>query len=276
MILRMRPLQIAALTAVALLALSTSAQAAVGNTNPTASCVDGNFFDGLDTRYAATYCASALNYAQYQAMRFSNTDSTGVLENLATDGIFYHAGHAFVSCQTSTYCTAVASALAGTSASSTTADSLLGDPNGVTLQGPGQECSTVCRSVTFVTTPYETEMQKFNLAIFQSCNSAQDGANGFSSLATVASNTGNVGTSIGFRNEVAWITNAPGDNIAGDAFARRFWSDLKNGSSYGAAVVDATSAAGGATYGYSSYVIHHQSGAPYYLSPAQYYIPSGV
>lgn len=123
--------------------------------------------------------------------------------------------------------------------------------------------------------PYETQVQKFNLAVFQSCNSARDGVEGFTSLATVAYNTGKVGTAIGFRNEVSWITNAPGDNLAGDAFARRFWSDLKSGTTYATALVDAAAAGGGSTYGYNSYVLLHHSGAPTSLRPAQYYVPQG-
>jgi hypothetical protein len=241
---------------------------------PTASCVDGNFFDGLDTRYAASYCSSALTAAGYSAAAFSNSDATAVLEKLGTDGIYYHAGHALVECQTATYCTAVASAFAGASSSATLFTGLLGDPNGVQIQGPGTVCTAGggCRSVTFVNYPYETQMQKFNLAVFQSCNSALDGALGYSSLATQAFNLGVVGSAIGFKDEVAWITNAPGDNLAGDAFARRFWSDLQSGRTYSSALVDAVNAGGGATYGYSSYVYLHDAAAPSTLRPAQYFL----
>jgi hypothetical protein len=250
-----------------------SAAAAVGV--PTASCVDGNFFDGLDTRYAATYCRNALTAAGYSATAYTNTDATSVLEQVGTDGIYYHAGHALVDCQTATYCTAVASAFAGASSSATTYTGLLGDPNGVEIEGPGTVCSAGggCRSVDFVNYPYETQMQKFNLAVFQSCNSALDGADGFTSLATEAYDLGVVGTAIGFRDEVSWITNAPGDNLAGDAFARRFWSDLQSGRTYDSALVDAANAGGGSTYGYSSYVYLHDPAAPSTLRPAQYFAP---
>src|SRR5437764_813207 len=111
-------------------------------------------------------------------------------------------------------------------------------------QVPTTVCSPgfPCRQVTLVNHLYETQMAKFNLAVFQSCNSAQDGVFGYDSLATVAYNLGLVGTAIGFRDEVAWITNAPGDNLAGDAFARTFWADLQNGRTYDVALVDATNA----------------------------------
>ena len=242
------------------------------------SCVDGNFFDGLDTRSAATYCKQALDAAGYTGQRFTNTDATGPLPYEAVDAVFAHAGHALVTCETptSTNCTAISSAFAGSSSASTIESGLLGDPTAAYYQGPAQSCTSGggCRDVVLTNYPYNSEMTKFNLALFASCNSARDGVFGLQSLATVAFNTGNVGTAIGFRNEVAWLANKPNANVAGDAFARTFWADLKSGTTYSTALVDAVNAAGGSTYGWSSYVYKHHAGAPTRLRAAQYYVPT--
>ncbi len=241
---------------------------------PTGTCMDANFFDGLDTRYAATYCRNALNATGYSAASLSNTGASAAVQRELTDAVVYHAGHALVA-GIGNSATALSSLMAGSSRTSTTLEGLLGDPNALDVTGPGQVCdgSGHCRAVTVVNYPYETQLQKVNLAVFQSCNSARDGVQGYTSLATVAYNTGLVGTAIGFQNEVSWITNAPGDNLAGDAFARRFWSDLQGGRSYSSALADAALAGGGTTYGYSSYVIKHDPKAPSTLRPAQYFVP---
>src|SRR5437879_5043145 len=42
-------------------------------TAPTGTCIDGDFFDGLDSRFGASYCANALNAAGYEATAYSNT-----------------------------------------------------------------------------------------------------------------------------------------------------------------------------------------------------------
>ncbi|HVV12018.1 hypothetical protein [Amycolatopsis sp.] len=133
----------------------------------------------------------------YAASGFTNTDATPPLSQEGTDAIFYHAWHALVVCATATACTAVSSAFAGSDPNSTTMTGLLGDPSAAQFQGPATVCSAgfPCRQVTLVNYPYESQMAKFNLAVFQSCNSAQDGALGYTSLATVAYNTGLVGTS---------------------------------------------------------------------------------
>jgi hypothetical protein len=241
---------------------------------PTGTCIDGNFFDGLDTRYAATYCRNALNAAGYGAAALSNTGASVALQREPTDAIVYHAGHALVA-GVGNNSTALASVMAGTSGSSTKLEGLLGDPTALDNTGPGAVCdgSGHCRQVTVLNYPYESQLQKVNLAVFQSCNSARDGVLGYTSLATVAYNTGLVGTAIGFKNEVSWVTNAPGDNLAGDAFARRFWGDLQSGSTYSSALVDGANAGGGSTYGYSSYVYLHDPKAPSALRPAKYFVP---
>ena len=243
---------------------------------PGATCADANFFDGLDTRYAATYCYNATSARGWAAQKLTNTEATDALPNLPRDAIFYHAGHALVVGPTSNNVTAVASAFAGPTSTSTTYTGLLGDPQAATLQGPTQVCSSGggCRDVTMVNYPHVTEMTKFNLAVFQSCESARDGAYGYTSLATLASQTALVGTAIGFVTPVAWIRNSPGNNVAGDAFARRFWGDLRNGTDYKTALVAAVNAAGGSTYGYSGYRYLHRAGAPVRLSPPSYYVPA--
>jgi len=259
--------------AAGVLAVFSPSASAVSAAVPTASCVDGNFQDGLDTRYAATYCAATLNAAGYSATALSGTDAAPVLEQESTDGIFYHAGHALV-VGGGNSATAIASVMPGPGAAGTF-QGLLGDPAAADFQGPTQVCdgSGHCRNVTMVNVPYESQMQKFNLAVFQSCNSGRDGVQGYNSLATIAYSLGVVGTSIGFKDEVSWITNAPGDNVAGDAFARRFWSDAKAGTDYLTALIDGVNAAGGSTYGYSSYVYLHDPSAPNHLRPAQYFLP---
>ena len=269
------------LTATALFALALSLGAAevappahaTAPPAPTASCVDGNFFDGLDTRYSAAYCRDALNAAGYSATAYGNTQANDVAARLGSDGVFAHAGHALV-VGSGNYSTAIASAFAGPTATTALSTGLLGDPTAADFQGPAQVCNAggSCRSVKLVNIPYESEMQKFNLAIFQSCNSARDGVQGYTSLMTVAADTGKVGTAVGFVDEVAWITNAPGDNLAGDGFARRFWGDLRSGRTYGSALVDAANV-GGSQYGYLSYRMRHASNAPTALRPASYYVP---
>jgi len=243
-------------------------------TLPEVVCADGNFFDGLDTRWAATYCYNNSVSAGWQAVKeLRNTQATPALETEVRDAGFAHAGHAIVT-GNGNNATALASAFPGATASDTTMTSLLGAPGAADLQGPAQVCNAggSCRNVNLVTYPYNTEMQKFDFAIFMSCNSGHDGVNGFNSLMTTAFNTGKVGTTIGFYNEVSWITNAPGDNLAGDAFARKFWNDLGGGTTWATALVDGANAAGG--YGWSSYRIDHNSAAPNRLTTANsYYIP---
>jgi hypothetical protein len=245
-------------------------------TIPEVTCADGNFFDGLDTRSAASYCASASSASGWGAVQqLTNTQAAPALETEARDGGFAHAGHAIVT-GSGNNATALASLFPGAAASGTTVTSLLGALGAADLQGPGQICNNTggnCRDVTFVTAPYNSEMQKFDFAIFMSCNSAHDGVGGFNSLATVAYSTGHVGTAIGFYNEVSWIANAPGDNVAGDAFARKFWGDLRSGTTWATALADGANAGGGSTYGWSTYREDHQSNAQNHLSPSGYYVP---
>jgi hypothetical protein len=202
----------------------------------------------------------------------TNTDADPAVQSEPRDAIFAHAGHAIVT-GSGNNATAMSSLFAGSSATQTTLTDLAGDPQANTLQGPVRICSSSCRDVTLKTYPYNTQMQKFNLALFMSCNSGHDGVNGYQSLSTVAFNTGQVGTSIGFYNEVSWITNAPGDNLAGDAFARKLWSDLQAGKTYATALVDAANAGGGSTYGWNSYRESHASNAPNTITPPQTYVP---
>jgi hypothetical protein len=242
---------------------------------PTAVCSDGNYFDGLDTRYGASYCADALNAAGYDTAALSNTNAQPVLQSEGTDAVFYHAGHSYVAGSGNT-ATAISFLYAGAGPEDTM-EGLLGDPTAFArnnpIEGPTYLCANgVCRSVTFLTAPYVTEMQKFQLALFQSCNSAQDGVQNYDSPAFMAYYYGNVGTVIGFHDEVYW-DNVPGDNATGDGFAHRFWSDAKAGSDYLTSLVDAANAGGGSQYGYGSYVYLHQTGAPTTLRPASYYVP---
>ena len=99
---------------------------------PTATCVDGNFHDGLDTRYAATYCTSALTAAGYAATARTQTDATPVLQQEATDAVFYHAGHALV-VGDGNNATAIASVMPGAGTGGTF-QGLLGDPAAATTK----------------------------------------------------------------------------------------------------------------------------------------------
>ena len=82
-----------ALVSVAVAAIQNPAWAAVVST---AVCSDGRWIDGLDSRYAANYCATALTAAGYAAVAESNTSAEPVLASQATDAIFYHAGHSLI------------------------------------------------------------------------------------------------------------------------------------------------------------------------------------
>ncbi|MFL6240640.1 MAG: hypothetical protein ACJ735_14235 [Actinomycetes bacterium] len=269
--MRRRPLRAAAAIALLSCVVSASLSASASAANPVVSgtCVDGNYFDGLNSEYAASYCKSALAAAGYHAYLRRNAPASNVLADQPTDAIFYHSGHALVAGPGPT---AVASLMAPNGPSAKTWSGLLGTPTGAYIQGPVTICndSKHCSNVVLTLYPYETQMQKFKLALFQSCNSAQESSL-YPSLVTVAFRAGNVGTAIGFRDAVAYIINAPGDNIAGDAFARRFWYDANRGHTFATSVVDASNAAGGRTYGYSSYVIKHHPKAGTTLRPAGYY-----
>ena len=240
---------------------------------PTAVCSDGRWFDGLDSRYAASYCATALTAAGYAAVARSNTSAEPVLASEATDAVFYHAGHSLV-VHDGTRATALSLLYAGEGAGGTT-QGLLGDPWGAYAYKPGPMslCANgVCENITLLQLPYASAMANSTLALFQSCNTAEDGVLGYTSPATIAFRDAMVGTVIGFRDEV-FFQLAPGTNLTGDAFARRFWSNTQSGKDYLTSLVDAVNASGGSQYGYTSYVYLHHDGAPTRLRPATYYVP---
>lgn len=260
-----------ALCASAALAVPPSAALAAAPGAPTGSCADANYYDGLDVRSAATYCASALTAAGFAPTRFTNNDGTGPVAQLPTDGVFAHAGHSISYASPAGREVGIGSVFVGTDRNTIT--SLTAEAQGVAYaQGPGQICSDSggCRAVTFRSLPYGDAMPKFGLAVFQSCFSAAASVDGYKSLAD-ASYARRVGTSIGFTGLVYWLSNQPNANVAGDAWARRFWSDTKAGLSYGTALVNASNAAGGATYGHHRYRILRNANAPAGLRPAAYY-----
>jgi hypothetical protein len=78
------------------------------------------------------------------------------------------------------------------------------------------------------------------------------------------------GSVIGFVNDISFPTNVDESNTYGDQWANTFWSDLGNGATYAAAVVDAANAVGN-QYGFNSWVLEQYSNAPTSLYPAQYY-----
>lgn len=237
---------------------------------PTGSCVDANYGDGLDTRSAAAYCVNTLAAAGYNARALTNTDATQALETVGTDAVFYHAGHSLV-VGAEPNVSAISSVFPASAGYGLTG--LLGDITAADFQGPARVCTANgdCRDVVLVNYPYESLMTQVNLALFQNCNSAGDPAFGYTSLAPYAYENYGTGTSIGFHDEVSWITNSPNIGIAGDAFARRFWADLGNGMTYSTALVDAVNAGGGTTYGYGSYRMYQRPDAPKSLYPAQYW-----
>ena len=246
---------------------------------PNATCVDGNYQDGVDSRYGATYCASAVNRAGYGAQVYSNEAALGAVEQEAKNAIFGHTGHALVVCsdRAGNNCTAAASLFAPTGDGKIS--SLVGDPQYLTLQGNvdlcsngvliGQALDKGCRTYNITQYPYEQTMERFNLALFQSCDSAHDGVGGYSSLVTEATK---VGTAIGFLKAI-YAVGGPGSNLGSDAFSRRFWSDTANGASYRTATVNAVNAAGGTRYNFAYYVIKQAANAQTGLYPASFNTP---
>lgn len=250
------------LVCASLLAVPAARPAAAADATVTATCVDGNHWDGVDTRSAAKYCSDALNALGFTAQKLTNTDATSVVQRIPTDRVFAHAGHAYVTCESGsdTICTAVASAMAGSSPTSTAVTALLGDASGATYQGPITVCNNYgCHDAVLAMTPYNTEMTGFELAVFASCNSGRNGAYGYASLVKSATDAG-VDNVIGFKQKIYWIADTPNANLAGDAFLRTFWKDLRSGATYDAALADAATAAGG--YGFNSYVHNREAGTP--------------
>lgn len=245
-----------------------------------AVCADGTYYDGVDTRPSAAECMTALMDAGYAPVQFTNRDAEEAVGRVETTAIFYHAGHALVTCSdpAATNCTAMASIFAPSSPpTGSPADrltTLLGDPQGAQAQGPAKICPDdgrevtlttglgSCRSVLLTQYPYETAFTRVNLAVFDSCESAHDGVNGFTSLATEAFDNF-AGTAIGWRKTIA----------GRDEFSRRFFSDLDDGgATYSNALIDAANNAGPGTLNYTSYVYKHRGGAPTTLRPATYYV----
>ncbi|MDQ1683909.1 MAG: hypothetical protein QOC82_646 [Frankiaceae bacterium] len=245
-----------------------------------AICADGTYYDGVDTRPSASECMTALSDAGYAPIAFSNRDAEEAAGRVETTAIFYHAGHALVTCSdpAATNCTAMASVFAPsappTGSPTDRLTTLLGDLQGAELQGTAKICPAdgqeitldtglgTCRSVVLTQYPYETAFTRINLAVFDSCESAHDGVNGFTSLATEAFDNF-AGTAIGWRKAIA----------GRDEFSRRFFSDLDDGqATYYNALVDAANNAGPATRNYTSYVYKHRSGAPTTLRPASFYV----
>ena len=236
-----------------------------------ATCMDFGYSDGLDTRYTATRCGEAVGAAGYPRQVLHNRTAADALLNGATDAIFFFAGHSLVSrpkVGTGGY---GALGLYLETPDAATDDVLLGDSAAAPyVSGPSTVCNesgSSCRSTTLVPYAFSDHMEKYNLVVLQTCNSAH-AALPFTQM-TLRSYASGAGTTIGFSGAVSFAT-APDTNLYGDAWARRFWSDAAAGYSYRTAVANATAAVGYG-YGYQTYVINQQITAPTGLRPAKYF-----
>jgi hypothetical protein len=245
------------------------------------SCYDFLFYDGLDSRYAANHCAGALNAAGYAGTAYHNVAATTALANAQSDAVFFHAGHSLDffenNCQPT--CTGAHTGVAMAFESpdqNGNLDALASDP--ITAADLTNAFVQVCSEGggcknQLVMTAYpwgdDPALIKDNLIVLESCATAQD-TTSFTSLARTAYDSG-AGTVVGFVDDVSFSVNADESNLYGDAWANTFWSDAQSGVAYTTSVVDASNAVGN-QYGYGSYVILINPGAPSSLYPAQYFL----
>lgn len=241
-------------------------------TVPTGTCVDFLYFDGLDTRHTAAQCASALNQAGYSAAAFDDQSAQNEVERMATDSVFFHAGHS-LDYYDPTGHTAVA-LLHESPQGGSTFDGLLGDPTASQVaEGPMTICNdqNQCQNVNMVAYPWADTPQlfKFNLVVMESCATTAT-MDAFISEGETAFDAG-AGTVLGFSQDIAFPVNVDDSNQYGDAWANRFWSDAGAGETYTAAAIDAANAAGNAN-GYQSWQLLVNPGAPTSLYPAGYFV----
>jgi hypothetical protein len=238
------------------------------------SCYDALYFDGLTSRYAANHCASALNQAGYAGTAYHNTSAQTALQNSLADSVFFHAGHSLDFFDSSGH--SGVGLMYEAPDQNGDLDALASDPIaaadmtgalvGVCSEGGGCRSQNVFVGYPWADTP---QIFKANLVVLEACATAQDTAS-WVSLATTAFDAG-AGTTVGFVQDISFSVNQDESNLYGDGWANRFWSDAAAGESYAASVVDASNSVGNA-YGYGSYVILQNPGAPTSLYPAQYFL----
>jgi hypothetical protein len=238
------------------------------------SCYDAKYWDGLTSRYEATDCSAALGSAGYTARTYHNTSALTGFLNYPDDAVFYFSGHSL-----NRYATP------GSSSGPHSAIGLLfeeGGPSGDLdllalhiAELPQTGSYTVCNSSGVCHTQKglkayfwgtEPNTYRVNLAVLQACATASNATG--SSLAG-ALNYWGAGTSIGFVEDTLESLNVDNSRQYGNAWAYRFWSDLRAGATYSTALINAANSVGG-QYGYGSWVQFHRAGAPVSLYPAQY------
>jgi hypothetical protein len=263
----------------------TGANAALPSEVPAyGSCYDALYYDGLDSRYSANHCASALSAAGYTPRPYDNTSAQTAAINSETDAVFFMAGHSMDlydnGCVPSCSGAHTAAALLYESPNSGgPLDGLAGDAftsaywldstGPTTICGEGGGCHSQTGFVAYPWGDGNPQTFKLNLAVLEACATAQETATYTSSMADYVHDywAGNV---IGFVDDISFPTNVDESNQYGDAWANTFWSDLGSGATYAAAVVDAANAVGN-QYGFNSWVLLRYGSAPTSLYPAQYY-----
>lgn len=274
---RARRLAAIALLALVPLVMAASPQA-VGDVLPTASCYDGRSFDGLETRYTADYCRDAVNAAGYAGTAFHNASAQSQLTREPTDAVYFFAGHSLVAADPYTGVPFAAVGLLHESPGpNQNFDALVGDPSAAPLlQGPIGICNETgsdCRSVMMTAYPWASQLTQHNLVVLESCNTAGSNSS-YLGMAETAQLAG-AGTVIGFKDVVYFPVNCPNCDSTGIRWARVFWDNLRAGYTYTTATINATNSLAGG-YGYGSYRILTNPGAPQTLRPAQYYVwPAG-
>ena len=253
---------------------STPVEAA---TVPTGTCMDYHYFDGLDTQFSASSCASALNSAGYAAAAYNNQSATTEVQRSNTDAVFYHNGHALDFFDSAGH-TAIGLLDESTSATGDTFDGLLGDPTAAdNAEGPVSLCNSQnqCVNTNLVTYPWASTPQiaKYNLLVLEGCATSGPSATYFSE-ADMAYLVG-AGSVLAFSQDVSSSVNVDNSNLYGDAWANRFWGDAGANYSYRSAAIDALNyeqATSGGAYGYDSWTLQQEPGAPQSLYPAQFYL----
>lgn len=247
-----------------------------------ASCYDALYFDGLDSRYSANHCASALSAAGYTPSSNHNVSAAAALLNASDDGVFFMAGHSidFYANNCTPSCSGphtAAGLLYESPDRNGNLDALAADAfyaanlettGSTTSCSEGGGCKTQNGFLAYPWGGENPQTYKVNLAVLEACATAQN-AGSYTSMANTLHAFG-VGTVIGFVDDISFPVNVDESNAYGDAWANTFWSDLGAGTTYTTAAVDAANAVGN-QYGFGSWVQLHYSGAPTSLYPAQYY-----
>lgn len=252
---------------------------AVAAALPTASCYDGLYYDGLESRNTASRCATAASAKNYDAAAYHNASAQSQMARMPSDAVYYFSGHAIVvgDLNTGGAPYAAVGLMHESPRAGGNVDALVGDPVATPLlQGPQQLCDESgrdCRNVTLTSYPWASELAQHNLVVLQSCNTA--GSNSlFLGMAETVQQAG-AGTVIGFKNLVGFPVGCRDCDLYGIKWARVFWQSLQAGATYTSATISATNAVGGA-YGYNSYRILRNPDSPQRLGPAQYYVwPAG-